>query len=425
MPVTLAQAKLWAADAIDRNVIDEFRKSSTLLDAMPFDDVVNPAGGGATLTYGYTRQVTQPTAGFRAINTEYTPQEATKQQFTVDLKPLGGSFQIDRVLAGIAAAKEVAFQMAQKIKATRAKFHEAVIIGDTAIDANGFDGLNKALAGSTTELNASGPARDWTPTTEDAAFALMDDIDLLLGTLDGPASFILANKKGLSKIRSAARRAGYWTRERNELGVAVERYGDAILLDVGEVAGSSNLILPLRAGAEVQRVTLNGGPTGGTFTLTFDGQTTAGIAFNAAAAAVQSALEALSNLDPGDIVASGGPLPGAFVDVTFSGTRFTGVNVPLMTINTAGLTGGTGGTVTTQTAGGTGTAASGVFDLYAVRLGLDGFHGVAVAGQPLVSQWPPDFSVAGAVKTGEVELGPAAVALKATKAAAVYRNIRV
>ena len=43
--------------------------------------------------------------------------------------------------------------------------------------------------------------------------------------------------------------------------------------------------------------------TGGTFTLTFDGQTTAPIAFNATAAAVQAALEALSNIEPGDVVA--------------------------------------------------------------------------------------------------------------------------
>jgi len=42
-----------------------------------------------------------------------------------------------------------------------------------------------------------------------------------------------------------------------------------------------------------------------------------------------------------------------------------------------------------------------------------------------VQTWLPDFNSPGAVKSGEVELGPVAVALKATKAAAVFRNIRV
>ncbi|WKX70042.1 hypothetical protein [Streptomyces sp. XD-27] len=43
----------------------------------------------------------------------------------------------------------------------------------------------------------------------------------------------------------------------------------------------------------------------------------------------------------------------------------------------------------------------------------------------LVKPWLPDFSTAYAVKRGEVELGPVAVALKATRAAAVLRNIKV
>ena len=68
---------------------------------------------------------------------------------------------------------------------------------------------------------------------------------------------------------------------------------------------------------------------------------------------------------------------------------------------------------------------SGLTDLYAYRVGLDGFHGVTVSGQPLVRTWLPDFTEAGAVKTGEVEMGPLAVALKATKAATVLRGVQV
>ena len=69
--------------------------------------------------------------------------------------------------------------------------------------------------------------------------------------------------------------------------------------------------------------------------------------------------------------------------------------------------------------------ALGLTDLYAYRVGLDGFHGVTVSGQPLVRTWLPDFTEAGAVKTGEVEMGPLAVALKATKAATVLRGVQV
>lgn len=109
--------------------------------------------------------------------------------------------------------------------------------------------------------------------------------------------------------------------------------------------------------SEVQTITITGGPTGGNFTLTFSGQTTGNIAYNAAASAVQTALEALSNIAPGDVVCAGGPLPGTPVTVTFTGT-YAGTDVPLMTDNDAGLTGGTtpAVTVTTSTPGGSGNA---------------------------------------------------------------------
>lgn len=90
--------------------------------------------------------------------------------------------------------------------------------------------------------------------------------------------------------------------------------------------------------SEAQTVTITGGPTGGTFTLTYSGQATAAIAYNANAAAVQSALEALSNLAPGDVTVTGGPGPATPYVVTF---RAGMGNVVQMTASGAGLTGGT------------------------------------------------------------------------------------
>ncbi|MET9436870.1 hypothetical protein [Streptomyces sp. NPDC006551] len=104
---------------------------------------------------------------------------------------------------------------------------------------------------------------------------------------------------------------------------------------------------------EVQTVTITGSPTGGTYTLTFDGQTTTGIVYNATASAVQSALEALSNVEAGDVVSAGGPHPDTPVTVTFGG-QYDGEDVPQMTASGASLTGGTSPavTVTTTTPGG-------------------------------------------------------------------------
>lgn len=333
MPVTLAQAKLNATDDVDVQIIDEFQKSNDVLSRITFDDVVSGAGNGATLTYGYTRQITQRGAAFRAINSEYTPTEATKQRYSVDLKPLGGSFQVDRVLSRVAQAAEVAFQMRELLKASSAEFNRAFFKGDTAVDANGFDGLDKMLTGTTTEYLplANGVTTgyvDWTAIDSQAkAFAAIAHIDAWLGLLDGPPDALYLPRKAKALFKTIASFAGQYSVERDEIGRPVDTYNGIPLIDPGAVAGANTDVL------------------------------------------------ALASKDT----------DGA----------------------------------------GAGTSITGLADIYAVRYGLDGVHGVSMGDAPLVQNWLPDFTTAGAVKTGEAELGPVAVVVKATKSAGVLRNIKV
>lgn len=110
---------------------------------------------------------------------------------------------------------------------------------------------------------------------------------------------------------------------------------------------------------EVQNIAVDA--AGGTFTITFDGETTAAIAYNAAGSAVTTALTNLSNLAPGDVVVTGGPgaAGGATPYVlTFGGTK-AARDVPAVTTGAGSLTGGAGtAAVTTPTGGSaTGTVA--------------------------------------------------------------------
>ena len=84
---------------------------------MEFDNTVKPQGG-KSLTYSYNRITTQPTAAGRAINGEYTAQETKTSKVSVDLKVMGGSYEIDRVLAANEnqVVEEVEFQSKQKSK---------------------------------------------------------------------------------------------------------------------------------------------------------------------------------------------------------------------------------------------------------------------------------------------------------------------
>jgi hypothetical protein len=125
-------------------------------------------------------------------------------------------------------------------------------------------------------------------------------------------------------------------------------FGGHDMVESGVLQASAAL---LGGANEQQTVTITGTPTGGTFTLTYNGATTANIAYNAAAAAVVSALEALPNIGPGNVAGSGGALPGTPVVITFQ-NQLGRQNVGQMTAAHA-FTGGTTPAiaVTTTTAG--------------------------------------------------------------------------
>lgn len=133
--------------------------------------------------------------------------------------------------------------------------------------------------------------------------------------------------------------------------VAETHYPDGYLksgLPLGRITASGKYGPYGGKANEAQTINL-GAASAGTVTIGVDGETTAAIAFNATAAAAQTALELLSNVDPGDIVVTGGPLPDT-ITLTFA-ARYAGLNVAQVTVTPSGLTGGTV-TVATTTAGG-------------------------------------------------------------------------
>jgi len=91
------------------------------------------------------------------------------------------------------------------------------------------------------------------------------------------------------------------------------------------------------AASEVQVITLTSTPTGGTFPLSFSGQTTSAIAWNASAATVDTALEALANIGAGNLSVTGSA--GGPWTVTFAGA-LANTNVAQMTGDSTNLTGG-------------------------------------------------------------------------------------
>lgn len=325
MPITLAEAKVGMADKVDQQIVDMFRRSSLLLDRLTFDNAISPGTGGSTLVYGYTQLKTPSTAAVRAINSEYTTNEAKREKKTTQAIIMGGAFEVDRVIQDTSGAiDELVFQADEKIKATANFFTHCVINGTaTGIAAPGkatgtFDGLNKLLAGSSTEYTATADLSTSANVTANYN-QFLDELDEFISGLDGMPDMLLMNRKMLSKLRGIARRAGYYESTKDDFGRVVETYNGIALMDAGEY---------------------------------YDGSKTV------------------------DIVA--------------------------------------------DTAAGSGTF--GTSDIYAVKFGLDAFHGISPTGTKVITSYMPDLTLPGAVKKGEVEL-VAGVALKNTLKAGHMKGI--
>ncbi len=223
---------------VDQNVIDEFRRSSLLLNMLTFDDTISPGTGGSTLGYSYIMLKTPSTVTTRKINTEYAPGEAKREEKTSKAIILGGAFEVDRVIAETdGAVDEVQFQLQEKVKAGSNYFHNLVINGTKETSGDGyvtetFDGLRKILSGSETEITSESDLS--TSALVDTNYnSFLDELDAFLSTLDGKPSILLMNNKMLTKVRACARRAGYYDRTKNDFGQYVETYNDIPMMDTG------------------------------------------------------------------------------------------------------------------------------------------------------------------------------------------------
>lgn len=325
MPITLAEAKVGMADKVDQQIVDMFRRSSLLLDRLTFDNAISPGTGGSTLVYGYTQLKTPSTAAVRAINSEYTANEAKREKKTTQAIIMGGAFEVDRVIQDTSGAiDELVFQADEKIKATANFFTNCVINGTaTGTAAPGkttgtFDGLNKLLANSSTEYTATADLSTSANVTANYN-QFLDELDEFISGIDGMPDMLLMNRKMLSKLRGIARRAGYYESTKDDFGRVVETYNGIALMDAGEF---------------------------------YDGTKTVDIVADTAA----------------------------------------------------------------------GASTFGTSDIYAVKFGLDAFHGISPTGTKVITSYMPDLTQPGAVKKGEVEL-VAGVALKNTLKAGHMKGI--
>ena len=233
MAMTLAEMKVGMSDKVSQQIVDIFLRESEILQLLPFDNCVSPQGG-STLTYSYIQKKLPSVAAFRALNAEYTANQATVEKKSADLKIFGGKFQIDRVLKQAEGPwNNMAYQIREKVLAAISLFHYTMINGDATTRNTEFDGLDKMLAGTSTEYNTGAKIDISTMTNLKAnADQLYEQIQLLIKNTSADA--LLMNSAMITKVQTMARILGYKTESEEAFGRKVTSMDGVRFMDLGK-----------------------------------------------------------------------------------------------------------------------------------------------------------------------------------------------
>lgn len=238
--VTLAESAKLSENDLQRGVIETFILEGKILDRIPLLEI----NGNA---YQYNEEATLPGVEFRAINAGYAESTGTVNPRTEGLVILGGDADVDRFIqqtrSNLTDQRETQTRM--KVKAATYKWQDTFFNGDTAVDANSFDGLKKRLTGAQV-VDAATNGLPIVGADSAARHSFFDKIDELLAAAGLSANdngALYMNQMVLGKFKSAARREGGWEMTRDEFGRSIDTYNGVPFLDAGKKADGT-LILP-------------------------------------------------------------------------------------------------------------------------------------------------------------------------------------
>ncbi len=243
MAMTLADAAVVTQDPRLPAVVNVLNVSQ-VMNRTPFEPIAGRA-------YSYNSEATLPAAAFRAVNAGYTESTGTFTTATESLAILGGDYVVDRFLEQTSTgtvASLVAAQRDMKARSVAAKYADTFFNGDTAVDANSFDGLKKRLTGSQVFTSGTNGAAVNTDAATRSAF--FDRLDALLGACPG-ADVIYAPAPVLALLRSTYRNAtiNNWTEDTlTGRRLEVPTWNGVPILDAGKKADQTPVITSEAAG---------------------------------------------------------------------------------------------------------------------------------------------------------------------------------
>ena len=228
MALTLAEAAKLSNDLLLAGVIESIIKDSPVLQQLPFIEIV---GNGLTCN----RENVAPTAAFFAVGDTWTESTPTFTQVTTSLTILGGDADVDNYVkqtrSNIQDLEAAVVEL--KARAVRDKFEDTFINGDTASDANSFDGIDKTtVSGQTVSMGTNG------------ATLSLDKLDELIDTVKGgKPHMLLMSRRSRRKLGALSRAtgSGMLETERDEFGRMVQFY-DGIPVEINDYISDAKTV---------------------------------------------------------------------------------------------------------------------------------------------------------------------------------------
>lgn len=253
--ITLADLATNSGDKLVQGFINELVTDNYLLGALTFDDCMT-ATGTSDLVYSYKRVKTPASAAFRALNAEPVVSEPAVERKKTQLGILGSTFSMDRV-AKAAAEDLYEMRLEEAKNAVIRKFNATVINGDITKDANSFDGIAKAVKGTSTEVTSK---TDIKVTTKEAALAYLEELDGVLSAMTRTPDVLLMSAAQRVKLNALLRVVGLATETKEGAGNPVPTYNGIAIQEMRDGCIATADIFALCLGIdEFHGVTLGGG----------------------------------------------------------------------------------------------------------------------------------------------------------------------
>ena len=190
----------------------------------------------------YDRLFDEPMAEARAVNTEYTAQEAETTKVSVELRVIGGAVRVDGMQSCTLVKQGL-------IKATCTLFSHLFVNGNSSSTETGFDGLKKLLSGQVSEV----------PTTVDLSTiatidrsceTFLDEIFSWLGKLNGQPDALIMNRKMRWRMQAVAARAKSLAHSEDSFGRHVPTFDGIPIIDLGNKRDTSTPIVEITSGSK-------------------------------------------------------------------------------------------------------------------------------------------------------------------------------